>query len=188
MSHCFLFFDLQPRERVIDMSPEDQKLWETEEMNKSIDLDAANIKIDPSPFQLVEKTSILKVHSLFSMIGINHAYVTHIGKLVGVVALKEVSPPTTSTCSIDSNSSFHFVQLRKAIEDVNSGNLTTNTVNSEPVTEKQPISPEQEKLLNATNNNVHNTVSSIESTLSNSDNCSDVELGNIRVENKCETK
>lgn len=72
------------------MSPEDQKLWETEEMNKSIDLDAANIKIDPSPFQLVEKTSILKVHSLFSMIGINHAYVTHIGKLVGVVALKEV--------------------------------------------------------------------------------------------------
>lgn len=82
---------MQPRERVIDMSPEDQKLWETEEMNKSIDLDAANIKIDPSPFQLVEKTSILKVHSLFSMIGINHAYVTHIGKLVGVVALKEVS-------------------------------------------------------------------------------------------------
>lgn len=80
------------------------------------------------------------------------------------------------------------MQLRKAIEDVNSGNLTTNTVNSEPVTEKQPISPEQEKLLNATNNNVHNTVTSIESTLSNSDNCSDVELGNIRVENKCETK
>lgn len=73
------------------MSPEDQKLWETEEMGKSIDLDAANIKIDPSPFQLVEKTSILKVHSLFSMIGINHAYVTKIGKLVGVVALKEVN-------------------------------------------------------------------------------------------------
>lgn len=80
------------------------------------------------------------------------------------------------------------MQLRKAIEDVNSGNLTTNTVNSEPVTEKQPMSPEQEKLISATNNNVHNTVSSIESTLSNSDNCSDVELGNIRVENKCETK
>lgn len=87
------------------MSPEDQKIWETEEMNKSIDLDAANIKIDPSPFQLVEKTSILKVHSLFSMIGINHAYVTHIGKLVGVVALKEVnSPVLLSSSAIDSNS------------------------------------------------------------------------------------
>ena len=73
------------------MSPEDQKLWEREEMEKPINLEAANVHIDPSPFQLVEKTSILKVHSLFSMIGINHAYVTHTGKLVGVVALKEVS-------------------------------------------------------------------------------------------------
>lgn len=73
------------------MSPEDQKKWELEEMSRSIDLEAANIKIDPSPFQLVEKTSLLKVHSLFSMIGINHAYVTKIGKLVGVVALKEVN-------------------------------------------------------------------------------------------------
>ncbi len=72
------------------MSAEDQKTWELEEMAKSIDLDASNIHIDPAPFQLVEKTSILKVHSLFSMIGINHAYVTKIGKLVGVVGLKEV--------------------------------------------------------------------------------------------------
>lgn len=61
------------------MSPEEQKAWETEEMSKPIDLTAAQIKIDPSPFQLVEKTSLLKVHKLFSMVGINHAYVTHIG-------------------------------------------------------------------------------------------------------------
>jgi chloride channel 2 len=79
-----------PRERVIDLSMEEQKQWEMEEMMKSIDLDGANIHIDPSPFQLVERTSLLKVHSLFSMIGINHAYVTNVGKLVGVVALKEV--------------------------------------------------------------------------------------------------
>lgn len=75
---------------VIDMSADEQKLWEMEELEKAIDLDAANVNIDPSPFQLVEKTSLLKVHSLFSMIGINHAYVTNVGKLVGVVALKEV--------------------------------------------------------------------------------------------------
>jgi chloride channel 2 len=79
-----------PRERVIDMSAEEQKMWEMEEMMKQIDLDAAKVQIDPSPFQLVERTSLLKVHSLFSMIGINHAYVTNVGKLVGVVALKEV--------------------------------------------------------------------------------------------------
>lgn len=59
-------------------------------MAKPIDLAAADINIDPAPFQLVEKTSILKVHSLFSMVGINHAYVTKIGRLVGVVGLKEV--------------------------------------------------------------------------------------------------
>ena len=46
---------------------------------------------DPAPFQLVERTSLLKVHSLFSMLGLNHAYVTAIGRLIGVVALKEVS-------------------------------------------------------------------------------------------------
>ena len=45
---------------------------------------------DPAPFQLVERTSLLKVHSLFSMLGLNHAYVTAIGRLIGVVALKEV--------------------------------------------------------------------------------------------------
>ena len=40
--------------------------------------------------QLVEKSSLLKVHSLFSMLGVNHAYVTAIGRLIGVVALKEL--------------------------------------------------------------------------------------------------
>ncbi|XP_055620325.1 chloride channel protein 2 isoform X2 [Toxorhynchites rutilus septentrionalis] len=94
-----------PRERVIDMSPEDQKAWELEEMTKPIDVD--HLHIDPAPFQLVERTSILKVHSLFSMVGINHAYVTNVGRLVGVVALKE---------------------LRVAIENVNSGTLTPETV------------------------------------------------------------
>ncbi|EAT42523.1 AAEL005950-PA, partial [Aedes aegypti] len=94
-----------PRERVIDMSAEDQKAWELEEMAKPIDVE--NLHIDPAPFQLVERTSILKVHSLFSMVGINHAYVTNVGKLVGVVALKE---------------------LRQAIENVNSGTLTPESV------------------------------------------------------------
>lgn len=90
----------QPRERVIDMSVEDQKKWEQEEMAKPIDLKAASVNIDPAPFQLVEKTSILKVHSLFSMVGINHAYVTKIGRLVGVVALKEVCTVARCVCAL----------------------------------------------------------------------------------------
>lgn len=41
-----------PRERVCDMSAEDQKVWEMEEMAKPIDLEASHIHIDPSPFQV----------------------------------------------------------------------------------------------------------------------------------------
>merc|ERR1711973_329347 len=81
-----------------DMDPDEQKDWESEEMEKSVDF--SQIKIDPAPFQLPEKSSLLKVHSLFSMLGVDHAYVTTIGRLIGVVGLKE---------------------LRKAIEDTNSG-------------------------------------------------------------------
>ncbi|XP_014239221.2 chloride channel protein 2 isoform X2 [Cimex lectularius] len=89
-----------PRERVIDMSPEDQKEWEEEELCRGVSF--TDCHIDPSPFQLIARTSLLKAHSIFSLVGINHAYVTNIGKLVGVVALKE---------------------LRKAIEDSNAGNI-----------------------------------------------------------------
>ena len=81
-----------------EMTLEEQRDWERLEMEKCVNF--SQIHIDPAPFQLVEKSSLLKVHSLFSMLGVNHAYVTTIGRLIGVVGLKE---------------------LRKAIEDANSG-------------------------------------------------------------------
>ncbi|CAG9832116.1 unnamed protein product [Diabrotica balteata] len=93
-----------PKERICDMSPEDQKKWEEEQMSLPVEFIC---HIDPAPFQLVERTSLLKVHSIFSMVGVNHAYVTAIGKLVGVVGLKE---------------------LRHAIEDANAGNLPATVV------------------------------------------------------------
>ncbi|XP_017486297.1 PREDICTED: chloride channel protein 2-like [Rhagoletis zephyria] len=77
-----------PRERVIDMSPEEQLAWEEEQLNSMVDFNECTI--DPAPFQLVERTTLLKVHSLFSMLGLSHAYVTSIGRLVGVVALKDL--------------------------------------------------------------------------------------------------
>lgn len=77
------------------MSAEDQKQWEESEM--ALEVDFSRCHIDPAPFQLVERTSLLKVHSLFSMVGVNHAYVTAIGRLVGVVGLKEVR----STLALD---------------------------------------------------------------------------------------
>ncbi|XP_052868872.1 chloride channel protein 2 isoform X1 [Anopheles cruzii] len=163
-----------PRERVIDMSPEDQKAWEMEEMAKPIDV--AHLHIDPAPFQLVERTSILKVHSLFSMVGINHAYVTNVGRLEGVVALKE---------------------LRTAIENVNSGTLTPESVkakqeeearaqaqkeseNNNGVSVDDPLLP---KRINDvfSDKKVNSTITSMDSALSNSDNCSDIELDNINI-------
>ena len=87
-----------------DMTLEEERVWVEEEMSKPVDFDT--IHIDPAPFQLVEKTSLLKVHSLFSMVGVNHAYVTAIGKLIGVVGLKE---------------------LRSGIENANTAKSVTNT-------------------------------------------------------------
>uniref|UniRef100_A0A8C1ZRY6 Chloride channel, voltage-sensitive 1b n=1 Tax=Cyprinus carpio TaxID=7962 RepID=A0A8C1ZRY6_CYPCA len=73
---------------VDNMTSEEIKAWEEEELDKPIDID--QIRVDPSPFQLVERTSLHKTHTLFSLLGLSHAYVTSIGKLVGVVALKEL--------------------------------------------------------------------------------------------------
>uniref|UniRef100_A0A8P4GPK6 Chloride channel, voltage-sensitive 1a n=1 Tax=Dicentrarchus labrax TaxID=13489 RepID=A0A8P4GPK6_DICLA len=64
------------------------KAWEEAEMDTPMEID--EIRVDPSPFQLVERTSLHKTHTLFSLLGLSHAYVTSIGKLVGVVALKEL--------------------------------------------------------------------------------------------------
>lgn len=71
------------------MSPEDQREWENAEMEQTVNFE--HCRIDPAPFQLVERTSLLKVHSIFSLVGVNHAYVTAVGRLIGVVSLKEVS-------------------------------------------------------------------------------------------------
>lgn len=138
-----------PRERVCDMSTEDQRLWEREEMSREIDFDTMMVwsrsrhpdaererdsedefpqfmcHVDPAPFQLVERTSLLKVHSLFSTLGVSRAYVTAIGRLIGVVALTE---------------------LRKAIEDVNSGAL----VQSQPELQAAPASDSESAALTKT--------------------------------------
>ena len=108
-----------------EMSLEEQREWERQEMEKMVIF--TDIHIDPAPFQLVEKSSLLKVHSLFSMLGVNHAYVTTIGRLIGVVGLKE---------------------LRKAIEDANSG----HSPGQDKVT---PVSDEEsaEDLTEVTENN-----------------------------------
>ena len=72
--------------------------------------------------------------------------------------------------------------------------MTSNQTNTTASTEKPPLQPQEVPLLQNENEkdeksekNNQNTVNSMDSALSNSDNCSDVELGNA-VEHKTEPK
>ncbi|XP_058462740.1 chloride channel protein 2-like [Malaya genurostris] len=87
-------------DRHFDFLPEARKLWVEQKMSKPIDLHL--LQIDPAPVQLVENTTIFKVHRMFSILTIDMAYVTNFGCLVGVVGLKE---------------------LKAAVEAVNKGSL-----------------------------------------------------------------
>ncbi|NWW48015.1 CLCN1 protein, partial [Pedionomus torquatus] len=78
----------EPEEVVDTMRPEEIDAWEQEELNKNVCFDSC--RIDPSPFQLVERTSLHKTHTLFSLLGLSHAYITSGGKLRGVLALEEL--------------------------------------------------------------------------------------------------
>ena len=116
-----------------EMTLEEQRDWERLEMEKCVNF--SQIHIDPAPFQLVEKSSLLKVHSLFSMLGVNHAYVTTIGRLIGVVGLKE---------------------LRKAIEDANSGQAPGERQDRQGDEETGSAGSEEENSNNTNNTSINN--------------------------------
>ncbi|KAK6012026.1 hypothetical protein OSTOST_22832 [Ostertagia ostertagi] len=90
------------RDTEFDLHGEDREQWEKYVLEQTIDL--PGVQVDPSPFQLVESTSLFKVHSLFSLLGLKRAYVTKSGRLVGVISLNN---------------------LRSAIENVQSGMTPT---------------------------------------------------------------
>ncbi|XP_052404967.1 chloride channel protein 2a isoform X1 [Carassius gibelio] len=71
-----------------DMSTAEIAEWEEQQLEEAVNFN--NCKIDPAPFQLVERTSLHKTHTIFSLLGLDHAYVTSTGRLVGVVSLKEL--------------------------------------------------------------------------------------------------
>ncbi|XP_038944167.1 chloride channel protein 2 isoform X2 [Rattus norvegicus] len=70
------------------MSPEEILEWEEQQLDEPVNF--SDCKIDPAPFQLVERTSLHKTHTIFSLLGVDHAYVTSIGRLIGIVTLKEL--------------------------------------------------------------------------------------------------
>ncbi|NWT67231.1 CLCN2 protein, partial [Prunella himalayana] len=62
------------------MAPPQILEWEEQQLDQVVDFSSA--KIDPAPFQLT--------HTIFSLLGLDHAFVTSIGRLVGMVSLKEL--------------------------------------------------------------------------------------------------
>lgn len=68
--------------------------------------------------------------------------------------------------------------MRKAIEDVNSGNLKPPQPEEINEFEKKPFHPQEEPLLDS-HKKANSTVTSMDSALSNSDNCSDIEMDSI---------
>ncbi|VDN03914.1 unnamed protein product [Thelazia callipaeda] len=97
-------------------------------LQRAIDLD--KIAIDPAPFQLVLGTSLYRVHTLFSLLGLNHAYITNRGKLIGVISIKE---------------------LREALANIYSrGAVPTYSVRKSTVTSPYGLSAE--------NNDIRNTL------------------------------
>uniref|UniRef100_A0A6I8P592 Chloride voltage-gated channel 1 n=1 Tax=Ornithorhynchus anatinus TaxID=9258 RepID=A0A6I8P592_ORNAN len=80
---------LQDSADLVDtMALEEIEAWEQEQLSQPVCFD--HCCIDLSPFQLVERTSLHKTHTLFSLLGIHLAFITSMGKLRGVLALEEL--------------------------------------------------------------------------------------------------
>ncbi|KAG9348168.1 hypothetical protein JZ751_001903 [Albula glossodonta] len=73
-----------------------------------------------------------QTHTIFSLLGLDHAYVTSIGRLIGVVSLKEVSVTVDHTVLLPAPDPAgtwgHLHCLRKAIE----GSVTVKGVKVRP--------------------------------------------------------
>lgn len=68
--------------------PDVDEEWLQHQLSQKIDLNS--LVIDSAPFQLTHKTSLYKVHTLFSLLSLHHAFVTQQGRLVGVISVNEV--------------------------------------------------------------------------------------------------
>ena len=77
--------------------------WE-EKLSSTVDFSSSHI--DPAPLQIMEGTPLSNIHNLFSLLSLQVVYVTSLGRLTGVVSLKD---------------------LRRTIESVEKGQIPTRT-------------------------------------------------------------
>ncbi|XP_031761520.1 chloride channel protein 1 [Xenopus tropicalis] len=119
------------------MTPEEIAVWEQQELARPASFDSC--LIDPSPFQLVERTSLHKTHTLFSLLGLSQAYITHGGKLRGVIALKELQKAIEGTAQSG-------VRLRPPLASFRDGRRSMSQKNSHRPAPKSPPSPDPSML------------------------------------------
>ncbi|XP_074544465.1 chloride channel protein 2a isoform X3 [Halichoeres trimaculatus] len=100
------------------MTPSEIAEWEEQQLDEPVDF--KNCKIDPAPFQLVERTSLHKTHTIFSLLGLDHAYVTSMGRLVGVVSLKELRKAIEGSVTVTG------VKVRPPLASFRDSGNTTN--------------------------------------------------------------
>nr|XP_056719143.1 chloride channel protein ClC-Kb-like [Euleptes europaea] len=62
--------------------------WHCQQLQETLCLEGW--PIDPAPYRLLEKETLYQCYDLFNLLGLNIAYVTNLGRLVGVVSLKEL--------------------------------------------------------------------------------------------------
>ncbi|XP_029435620.1 LOW QUALITY PROTEIN: chloride channel protein ClC-Kb-like [Rhinatrema bivittatum] len=62
--------------------------WECQQLQEIIRME--DLIIDPEPYRLMEKETLYECYDLFNLLGLRTAYVTSIGRLVGVVSLNEL--------------------------------------------------------------------------------------------------
>ncbi|XP_053307318.1 chloride channel protein 1 isoform X2 [Spea bombifrons] len=120
------------------MTPEEIAVWEQQELGKPASFDSC--LIDPSPFQLVERTSLHKTHTLFSLLGISHAYITSGGKLKGVIALKELQKAIEGTAQSG-------VRLRPPFASFRDASRSLSLKKSQRQPARAPPSPDPSMLL-----------------------------------------
>ncbi|XP_073452040.1 chloride channel protein 1 [Aquarana catesbeiana] len=115
------------------MTPEEIEVWEQQELSKTVSFDSC--LIDPSPFQLVERTSLHKTHTLFSLLGLSQAYITSGGKLRGVIALKELQKAIEGTAQSG-------VRLRPPFASFRDASRSMSLRKSHRAVPKAPPSPD----------------------------------------------
>jgi hypothetical protein len=85
---------------VFGFNSKERAQWESTVLEAPLELN--EIEFDSAPFQLMERSPLLHVHMLFSLLGLKRAYITKCGRLEGLISRRE---------------------LRKGIEDVRQGIL-----------------------------------------------------------------